>query len=307
MKHSDFDLLLGEVLVREQQELRIALEAFGGRYSWYDWKEQTWNCVGGGPTIQANLGTGIADMYVLDVGIEEGDGVVLCCMEGVTGKFFEFNWTFVIPGTLSRIIDFLPDTKELTDVGEGELFLLSKLELENIQEFSSIVLRILNGEYMDHFSAFRLILDWSQEFSDYERKNDLLPYSVGEFVWYEQVDKFLGNKIGEWFLDYYRLKNSDESEIEVVNKEFFGDKEIHIYNFFCNDGYAIGVLDYEDDETSPKAIKMVYPKLADVLSDHKLCDYILKYRGLYDLTYKDIGYGDIMVALGTPKSILYEV
>ncbi len=307
MKHSNFDLLLDEDLVREQKDLCMALEAIGGKYSWYDYEKQSWNDIGGGPTIQANLGTGIVDLYVLNVGIEEDDGVCMHCMEKITGTLFEFNWTFVVPGTLSRIIDFLPETKEMKDVGEGELLLLSKSELENIQEFSSIVLRARSGEYMDHFYTFELILDWSQEFSDYERKNDLLPDTVNEFVWYDEVDKFLGKKIGEWFFNYYRLKNTDENEIEIVDKKFFGDKEIHIYDFFCNDGYAIGVLSYEDDKTSPKAIKMIYPKLADVLSDHKLCDHILNYRGLYDLTYKDIGYGDIMVALGTPKSILYDV
>ena len=304
MKHSNFDLLLGEVLVREQQELRMALNIFGDKYSWYDYEKQTWNCIGGGPTIQANLGTGIMDMHVLDVSIEEDDGIKMHCMETTTGKLFEFNWTFVIPGTLSRVIDFLPETKEIIDVGDGELLLFSKLELENIQEFSSIVLRVINGEYLDHFSAFKLAMDWAMEFSECERKNNWFKDSDDGEIWYDRVDRFIENKLVEWFDDC--RSGINEWEIEVQDERFFGDDKLHIYDFKCDDGYAIGWL-HDESDVVPKVIKMVYPKYSFVFASDELCNCVLKYRGLYDLDKKDICYADIMVALGEPKSIIYDV
>ena len=135
MEHSNFDLLLGEVLVREQSELRKALQAVGGEYSWYDYEHEKWNCIGGGPTIRADLGTGNVDLYVLDIAIKEDGGICLNCMETVTGRIFNFNWTFVTPGTLSRIIDFIPESNGITVVGDGELLILSKDELKKYSEY----------------------------------------------------------------------------------------------------------------------------------------------------------------------------
>lgn len=43
---------------------------------------------------------------------------------------------------------------------------------------------------------------------------------------------------------------------------------------------------------------MTYPTLAEIKADEELARYVLKYRGLYDLTIDDIHYGDIMMALG---------
>lgn len=79
------------------------------------------------------------------------------------------------------------------------------------------------------------------------------------------------------------------------------DEEV-IYDFRCYDGYAIGTM-VCDAPNAPQEIKMSYPTLAEVSDDEELADYILRYRGLYDLKHNDIHYGDIMMALGE----LYEL
>lgn len=76
------------------------------------------------------------------------------------------------------------------------------------------------------------------------------------------------------------------------------DEEV-AYDIECYDGYGIGKLsDSENNTLAPSEIRMIYPTLKDVLSNEDEAEYVLKYRGLYDLTIEDIHYGDIMLALG---------
>ena len=79
---------------------------------------------------------------------------------------------------------------------------------------------------------------------------------------------------------------------------FFNDENEHTYDVECHDGYGIGTLADEDDNNAPKTIKVKYPTLAEVLADEEMSTYVLRYRGLYDLSAKDIRYDDIMLAYG---------
>lgn len=87
-----------------------------------------------------------------------------------------------------------------------------------------------------------------------------------------------------------------EDSILFTDKKFFGDNKEHEYNCHCHDGQATCFLADDEDKTSPKRIVVKYPKIKELNNEQK--DYILEYRGLYDLTRKDIHYGDVMVAYG---------
>lgn len=87
-----------------------------------------------------------------------------------------------------------------------------------------------------------------------------------------------------------------EEEIYFTDKKFFGDAEEHVYNCHCHNGKATCYRIDRKDKNAPKKIIVTYPRLKELTSRQK--DYILDYRGLYDLTHKDIHYGDIMVAYG---------
>lgn len=75
-------------------------------------------------------------------------------------------------------------------------------------------------------------------------------------------------------------------------------KEEVAYNFKCYDGHAIGTLAV-GRPNAPKEIKMFYPTIGELTIEQM--DYILEYRGLFDLTHEDINYGDVMMALGELK------
>ena len=80
--------------------------------------------------------------------------------------------------------------------------------------------------------------------------------------------------------------------------EFYFDGRLHLYDCKCYDGRAYCTLIENDDSFAPKEVELIYPKLKDVLSDEDKVREVLEYRGLYDLTDKDIHYGDIMMCYG---------
>ena len=53
-----------------------------------------------------------------------------------------------------------------------------------------------------------------------------------------------------------------------------------------------------NENNAPKILKLTYPTRLSILASQEKSDYVLKYRGLHDLTAKDIHFGDIMMAYG---------
>lgn len=97
-----------------------------------------------------------------------------------------------------------------------------------------------------------------------------------------------------------RAKYILEEEIFFTNSKIFKDTLEHAYNVKCFDGYAIAtaIEDFEGNENVPKTLRLVYPLRGDIVNDDKKAQKVLSYRGLYDLSPKDITYGDIMICLG---------
>ena len=87
-----------------------------------------------------------------------------------------------------------------------------------------------------------------------------------------------------------------EKEIFFSNFDFFQDNNEHAYDCKCYDGYAI--CSAIDDKEEHKKIKVTYPLRDEILANEQMCEEVLEYRGLYDLTKTDIHFGDIMVSYG---------
>ena len=92
-----------------------------------------------------------------------------------------------------------------------------------------------------------------------------------------------------------------EDEILFTNKKIFGDSMEHAYECKCFDGFAIGTA--LEEEGTPKKIRIVYPLRSDIVNDDKKAYKVLYYRGLHDLSPKDITYGDIMICMGVIEPI----
>ena len=87
-----------------------------------------------------------------------------------------------------------------------------------------------------------------------------------------------------------------EDEILFVSEEVFGDDKEHEYNCECHDGVAYCDRCDRDDVNAPEFIKVVYPKLAEILADEDEVAAVRRYRGL-DASC-EIHYGDIMMLHG---------
>lgn len=66
-----------------------------------------------------------------------------------------------------------------------------------------------------------------------------------------------------------------------------------IVDCFCINGFALAVE--QSDEERKFSFCLSYPTLEDILKDKDMCHEVLTYCGLWDLTDKDIHYGDIML------------
>lgn len=90
-----------------------------------------------------------------------------------------------------------------------------------------------------------------------------------------------------------------ENDVLFNDSTIMGDNLEHPYNLKCYDGYAIGVaVDCEENKNVPKKIRILYPLRGDIVYDENKSQKVLKYRGLYDLSAKDINYGDIAICYG---------
>lgn len=90
-----------------------------------------------------------------------------------------------------------------------------------------------------------------------------------------------------------------EDEILFTDKKVFKDNIEHPYNCTCYDGYANCVaIECDENRDVPPFIKVTYPLRKDIMKEQQKCIDILNYRGLYDLSKKDITYGDIMMRYG---------
>ncbi len=95
-----------------------------------------------------------------------------------------------------------------------------------------------------------------------------------------------------------------ETGILFSDRKVFKDNKEHEYDCVCYDGYAICKLADDEDKKAPKKIRVTYPKRKDVLKNRDMSDYVLEYRGLYDLTAINIHCGDIMMAYGKIEKVL---
>ena len=109
MKHSDFYSKINEIRKQECQELFAAVQAHNGCYEWKESEEHPIIAVTPDNTIPNPI-----DVNVTKVWIENGI-LHLCGEEKNDGYEIEFKPDEVFAGHLSFIIDYIPETAEMSD------------------------------------------------------------------------------------------------------------------------------------------------------------------------------------------------
>lgn len=98
---------------------------------------------------------------------------------------------------------------------------------------------------------------------------------------------------------YFLVEN-----VLLYDEELFGDSDEHLFDIKCYDGYAIATISSDEDIRDIEQVRLEYYTLAEVLSNDILSAQVLRYNGLYDLSPKDINYGDIMMAYGKITKVI---
>ena len=80
-------------------------------------------------------------------------------------------------------------------------------------------------------------------------------------------------------------------------KVFKGDEE-HEYDVECYDGIGFATLVETDNKALPPFVILTYPLRDEVLKSTRQARKVMEYRGLYDVPYEEMTYGDIMICLG---------
>ena len=116
MKHTDFYALVRDIKRKEQQELRQALEAHGGSYSW--WNSNTGDWENEYPIVAVNVDNMCPepmDIIIRSVFIVDG----VFCFDAENKEYghdVEVRASDFFPGHLSFIIDYIPATEDVDDV-----------------------------------------------------------------------------------------------------------------------------------------------------------------------------------------------
>lgn len=113
MKHTDFYSLIREFKRREQQELKRALEAHGGSFSWYDTVKN--RIIDNPPVVPINSEDGPMDVAIRSAAIINNR----LCIYGenhADGEVVYFEPYDVFAGYMEYIIEKIPATKDVSDV-----------------------------------------------------------------------------------------------------------------------------------------------------------------------------------------------
>lgn len=93
----------------------------------------------------------------------------------------------------------------------------------------------------------------------------------------------------------------EETDILFSDEKIFGDDKEHSYDVMCYNGHAVAFASDDSDAKIPRKIDLKYPKIKELDAEAKA--YILKYRGLHDVSPDELTFGDVMIALGEIISV----
>lgn len=134
MKHTDFYNIIQDIKHKEQQELKKALEAHGGSYSWWD-EDKEGFIDGEYPIIAANICgclPGPIDLEVMKVYVEN-NYLTIIGQNKETGETIEIDPYDAFAGHISYVIELIPATESVDDVTQNqEYFPITSVSREDL-------------------------------------------------------------------------------------------------------------------------------------------------------------------------------
>jgi hypothetical protein len=235
MKHTNFRSQINEIKKLEQIELTKAVMAHGGKYEWSEDEER--------PIVAVNTDGPFPEPMDVEISkVIVNDGVLKIFGDDKnTGIDIDLRRATFFAGHLSSIIDYLPETDEVSDVSEKkELFEVVSISRDDFKEIGFDGSQISDDDMISlaedlrelhcsaHFwndvqfiaESFDLPLDCDSWFNDLE---------------FKELEKVTGHKQDNFSPDDGYQDFIDACE-KWWNSQSVQDKRA-IYNYYCgNDG-----------------------------------------------------------------------
>lgn len=112
MVHSNFYAMCDKIRKQEARELRLALKAHGGEFTWIDNDdEQLYQP----PIILVNLNDGPLDVVVHKAWLDD-DYIELLAYDNYWGSLINIELEDIAPGHLAYLIEYMPVTDQIQSV-----------------------------------------------------------------------------------------------------------------------------------------------------------------------------------------------
>lgn len=214
MKHTDFYNIVQDIKRKEQQELKEALKAHGGSYSWWDEDKEDF-IDEEYPIIAVNICgcfPGPIDLEVMKVCIEN-NYLTIIGQDREVSEIIEIDPYDVFTGHISYIIELIPATDSIDDVTQNrEHFPISSVSRDdlascgfNVDNVDDSVMERLAGKMSDAYSD-------SGYWIDLPIIAEVLGISYNHDIWFANLDFTALEKVT-------RLNQSDFSS-EDGSQEF---------------------------------------------------------------------------------------
>jgi hypothetical protein len=199
MKHTDFFKKIREIEAQEQLELIKAIMAYGGKFNWDEDTEQ--------PIIAINPDSvcpSPIDVEVNRVIVNNGH-LKIFGSEKECGYEIEFDPEDAFTGHLSSIIDYIPDTENISDVTAQEFFKTTSVSRDDLEivgdyglhetifDMAQYAREITESGIYDSRMIASEVIGWAKEFREKYRNEDWT-----DLDYYETIHSFATNKIKEF-------------------------------------------------------------------------------------------------------------
>lgn len=230
MKHTDFYDKLQAIQKREIAELKEAVKAHGGSFSWEDDDLEA-------PIVAINpdnISPKPMDVEVFLVSLNN-DKLRICGTDNENGYEIEFSPEEVFPGHLSNIIDYIPEINGISDVtAKQEFFKITSVSRDDlaasgfdITEIDDYEMRELAekmaDDYCDQFywgslSVIAEDLDFPRTWdiwfkqTDLKQKEEITDYCLSDFSAEDAHQEFI-DACEDW---WNKQTNSERKEIYQI-------------------------------------------------------------------------------------------
>lgn len=195
MNCSDSWFLAKQLREKMLEELKRAVQAHGGSYSWYN--EETEEFSDDAPIVMCNHRyAGPVDVKIKSLSIDKWGYLNIDAATNEYEDDIEISFNDITPGHFSYIIENMPATPEVDDVTSLSTytFMFQDIYLNTLQEMTAQAIeQVQEKTGQSREECFSIIRGWTDEFL--KKTKD---YNWQEESFYDCIDSFIKEKIDNY-------------------------------------------------------------------------------------------------------------